>query len=86
MTPHGSGPEVSPVDVGSPEPDPCGCKARQAALNSAVPGLGDRVAVVAEPIYERWQAMPSVLKPDMKSLVWLAIGAFLVPRLLTMVR
>lgn len=26
--------------------------------------------------------MPSVLKPDMKSLVWLGIGAFLVPKLL----
>lgn len=23
--------------------------------------------------------MPAVLKPDMKALVWLAIGAFLVP-------
>jgi hypothetical protein len=26
--------------------------------------------------------MPTILKPDMKSLVWLGIGAFLVPKLL----
>lgn len=26
--------------------------------------------------------MPSILKPDMKSLVWLGLGAFLVPKLL----
>lgn len=29
--------------------------------------------------------MPRLLKPDMKSLVWLAIGAFLVPKLLSRV-
>jgi hypothetical protein len=27
--------------------------------------------------------MPAVLKPDMKALVWLAIGAFLVPMVMT---
>ena len=26
--------------------------------------------------------MPSILKPDMKSLIWLGIGAVLVPKLL----
>ena len=60
-------------------PAPCGCEARKAALNGAVPGLGDRVASVADPIYERWKAMPELLRPDMKSVVWLAIGAFVVP-------
>lgn len=29
--------------------------------------------------------MPSVLKPDMKALVWLAIGAFVVPKVLSVV-
>jgi hypothetical protein len=26
--------------------------------------------------------MPSVLKPDMKALVWLAIGAFVLPKVI----
>lgn len=30
--------------------------------------------------------MPSVLKPDMKAVVWLAIGALVVPRVLKMVK
>lgn len=30
--------------------------------------------------------MPSVLQPDMKALVWLLIGAFAVPKVLSMVR
>ena len=30
--------------------------------------------------------MPSVLKPDMKALVWLALGAFVVPKVMGMVR
>ena len=30
--------------------------------------------------------MPDILKPDAKSLVWLAIGVLVVPRLLTVVR
>jgi len=64
----------------------CGCAARQAWLNDQFPGLGDRAAVVAQPIYERWQAMPSILRPDMKSLVWLAIGAFVVPMVLRKIR
>lgn len=89
-SPHGhetpvTEPEAPASDPG-PAPRPCGCQARQEALNAAVPGLGDAVKVIADPIYERWLEMPALLKPDMKSLVWLAIGAFLVPRLLTMVR
>ena len=27
--------------------------------------------------------MPAILKPDMKALVWLAIGAFLVPMVMS---
>lgn len=30
--------------------------------------------------------MPSILKPDMKALVWLAFGAFVVPHVLKMVK
>ncbi len=59
--------------------DDCGCAARQAWLNERVPGLGDRVATVAEPIKEGVEQMPAILRPDMKSLVWLAIGAVVVP-------
>jgi hypothetical protein len=30
--------------------------------------------------------MPDILKPDMKSLVWLAIGAFVVPMVLAKIK
>ena len=30
--------------------------------------------------------MPTVLRPDMKALVWLAIGAFVLPRVIGMIR
>lgn len=30
--------------------------------------------------------MPDILKPDMKSLVWLAIGAFVVPMIIAKIR
>ena len=30
--------------------------------------------------------MPSVLKPDVKALVWLGIGAFVLPRAIKMVK
>lgn len=82
--PHGQ--EAEPVAPSGADPRPCGCTARKNALNTAIPGLGDVVATVAEPVYERWNTMPAMLKPDMKSLVWLLIGAFVVPRMLTMVR
>lgn len=59
--------------------DECGCAARRARLNELRPGLGDRVATVAEPIKEGVEQMPEILRPDMKSLVWLAIGALVVP-------
>lgn len=64
----------------------CGCAARQAALNNAIPGLGDAVKIVADPVADiigykgRVRQMPELLKPDMKSLVWLAIGTFVVAR------
>lgn len=29
--------------------------------------------------------MPAVLKPDLKAVVWLAIGAFVLPKLLSVV-
>lgn len=67
-------------------PDDCGCEKRKEYLNSQFPGLGDAVAVVAEPVADaigykgRKRKMPDLLKPDMKSLVWLAIGTFVVAR------
>ena len=82
-SPHG--PE-RPAPREDTVPDPCGCKARQEALNGMVPGLGDRVAAVAEPIKKGMGQMPAMLRPDMKSIVWLLIGAFVVPKLMTMVR
>ena len=30
--------------------------------------------------------MPAVLKPDLKALVWLALGAFVVPKALALVK
>lgn len=30
--------------------------------------------------------MPELLKPDMKAIVWLAIGAFVLPKVLVMVK
>lgn len=73
------------LDNGSSSRD-CGCAGRQAALNAAVPGLGDAVKVVADPVADiigykgRVRKMPEILKPDMKSLVWLAIGTLVVAR------
>lgn len=68
----------------------CGCKNRQARLNKYVPGLGDKVATVLNPIQvvvcKGENAMPDILKPDMKAIVWLAIGAFAVPFVLKMVK
>lgn len=57
----------------------CGCAARKQWLNEQSPGLGDRV--------ERGiKTMPELLRPDMKSLVWLAIGAFIVPIVMRQIR
>jgi len=68
----------------------CGCKTRQARLNHFVPGLGDKVATVLNPIQtvicKGEKSMPDILKPDMKAIVWLAIGAFAVPFVLKMVK
>lgn len=53
----------------------CGCEGRKNRLNEMSPGLGDKVE-------KGIKQMPDILRPDMKSIVWLAIGAFLVPILL----
>jgi len=51
-----------------------------------VPGLGDAVKVIADPVadaigYKRERKMSlDLLKPDMKSLVWLAIGTLVVSK------
>lgn len=68
------------------EPEDCGCAARQEWLNNQVPGMGDKVKVIADPIADmigykgRTRKMPEILRPDMKSLVWLAIGTLIVAR------
>jgi hypothetical protein len=79
--------EILPTDDnGHSMMDDCGCQKRQEFLNNAVPGLGDAVKVVAEPVADaigykgRVRKMPDILKPDMKSLVWLAIGTLVVAR------
>lgn len=70
----------------------CGCEKRQARLNAAVPGLGDQVELFLQPIapvvnrISKENAMPELLKPDMKAIVWLAIGAFVVPYVLKLVK
>ncbi len=69
------------------EPEDCGCAARQEWLNNHVPRLGDAVKVVADPVADmigykgrERKMLPEILKPDMKSLVWLAIGTLVVAR------
>jgi hypothetical protein len=72
----------------------CGCNKRKARLNAAVPGLGDHVELFLSPVQPivnsnvlRSTLMNmDLLKPDMKSLVWLAIGAFVVPYVLKLVK
>jgi hypothetical protein len=41
---------------------------------------------IQKKIMGRWEDMPDILKPDMKSLVWLAIGAFVVPMIISKIR
>lgn len=71
----------------------CGCNRRKQRLNVAVPGLGDHVelflqpiAPIVKPYLSGEKTMTDLLKPDMKSLVWLAIGAFVVPYVLKLVK
>ena len=67
----------------------CGCAERQAWLNDQIPGFGDRVKQLADPVAAYWREekhMPDILRPDMKSLVWLAIGAFVVPIVLAKIK
>lgn len=59
----------------------CGCEGRKERLNEYRPGLGDKVEQ-----FIGVKTMPEMLRPDMKSLVWLAIGAFVVPMILRKVR
>jgi hypothetical protein len=60
----------------------CGCEQRQAALNDYRPGLGDRVATVAQPIKEAY-LMTS--KP-MIAVAGFLVGAFVIPWVLAQVR
>lgn len=77
-----------PVATMQPSPsDDCGCAKRQSQLNAVVPGLGDAVKVIADPVADaigykgREKKMSlDLLKPDVKSLVWLAIGTLVVSK------
>ena len=71
----------------------CGCAKRRDSLNAAVPGLGTQLELFLAPVapivksdYLRSNTVMDLIKPDMKSLVWLAIGAFVVPYVLKMVK
>lgn len=71
----------------------CGCDRRKERLNSAVPGLGDHVelflqpvAPIVKPLLSGEKVMSDLLKPDMKAIIWLAVGAFVVPYVLKMVK
>ena len=59
----------------------CGCEERQAALNEWRPGLGDRVATIAQPIKEAYMTS----KP-MVALAGFLVGAFVIPWVLAQVR
>lgn len=67
----------------------CRCKYRQEQWNKLIPGLGDTAKVIFDPIQqiicnESSESMGNLLKPDMKSLVWLAVGFFVAPRVIAM--
>ena len=38
------------------------------------------------PFLEKGSVMPDVLKPDLKALVWLAVGLFVAPKVIAVVR
>ncbi len=60
----------------------CGCEQRRSRLNTLRPGLGDKVATVAEPIKEAYVK-------SSKSAVAISgfvVGAFLIPWVLAKVR
>lgn len=60
----------------------CGCDRRRRRLNDLAPGLGDAVAVVAEPIKEAWMRTS---KPVLFA-AGFVVGAFVVPWVLAEVR
>lgn len=57
----------------------CGCEQRQQWLNDREPGLGDRVK-------ETIDGMRNLLKPDATAIVWMLIGAFVAPFVITKIR
>lgn len=69
----------------------CRCKYRQELWNKFYPGLGDTAALIFDPIQRvictessEGNEMTNLIKPDLKSLVWLAVGFFVAPRVLAM--
>jgi hypothetical protein len=57
----------------------CGCKARQEWLNQQKPGLGDEVKKAID-------TMREILRPDLKAIFWLIMGAWVAPWVITKVR
>lgn len=68
----------------------CGCAKRQSALNAFAPGLGDHVKLILQPVEPLLMKGVTVnsdlLKPDMKAILWLLVGAFVVPYVIKMVK
>ena len=68
----------------------CGCAKRQAAMNAFVPGLGDQTKLFLQPIEPLFKGdsnmSADLLKPDLKAVVWLLVGAFVVPYVLKMIK
>lgn len=60
----------------------CGCEQRRNRLNDLRPGLGDKVATVAEPIKEAYVQSP---KPVV-AISGFVVGAFVIPWVLAKVR
>lgn len=61
----------------------CGCEGRKEWLNARKPGLGDKTEQV---IKKGVQTMPEMLRPTTDRIVWLLIGAIVVPMILRKVR
>lgn len=60
----------------------CGCEQRQAALNELRPGLGDRVATIAQPVKEAYM----MTSKPVVAIAGFLVGAFVIPWVLAQVR
>lgn len=58
----------------------CGCEARRSRLNEVRPGLGDRVATVAEPIKEMFMELNRVIQEAVAAALGYLIADYLLAR------